>query len=205
MTQVLIIEDHQFMCDSLRELLEKEGTFQVAGTAVSADLAEVYCEKLHPELVLMDVCTEGGSSGISAAKRLRERWPDMKIIVMTGFDEVTYLPRAKAAGANGFLYKSRSLSSFLETVNKVMAGENCFGEPKTIPLPEGEKPLSDREMEILRLICSHMTTKEIAEELYISENTVKSHKSNILQKTGFSNTLDLAFYLITNGWINPRF
>ena len=205
MTKVLIVEDHESMCESLEKLLTEDGEFTVAGTVPSADFAELYCERLHPDLVFMDVCTDGGASGLAAAEKLHTRWPDLKIIVMTGFDEVSYLPRARAAGASGFVYKSRSLSTFLEAAKTVMAGGTSFPEPKKIPLPQGETPLSDREMEILRLICDHMTTKEIAQELMISENTVKFHRANMLQKTGFSKAVDLAFYMITNGWINPRF
>ena len=66
-------------------------------------------------------------------------------------------------------------------------------------------PLTDREMEILRLLCRHMTNREIASELFISENTVKYHKANMLAKTGFSTAVDLAFYMISNGWINPLY
>ena len=205
MTKVLIVEDHESMRDSLKTALAAEGGYEVVGELPSADFAELYCEKLAPDLVLMDVCTDGGASGISATKTLHERWPELRIIVMTGFDEVSYLPRAKAAGAKGFVYKSRSLGFFMDVVRKVMAGEECFPEPKKIPMPEGEAPLTPREMEVLRLICNHMTTKEIAQELFISVDTVKYHKANMLQKTGFSKTLDLAFYMITNGWINPRF
>ena len=111
---------------------------------------------------------------------------DIKIIVMTAFDEITYIPRAKAAGANGFVYKSKSLNYFLEVVKEVLAGGSSFPEPKTIPMPQGEAPLTEREMEVLRLMCRHMTNKEIARELFISENTVKYHKMNMLGKTGFS-------------------
>ena len=205
MTKVLIVEDHESMRDSLKAALAAEGGYEVVGELPSADFAELYCERLHPDLVLMDVCTDGGASGILATQKLHTRWPEIKIIVMTGFDEVSYLPRAKAAGASGFVYKSRSLDFFMEVVRTVMAGGTCFPEPKKFPMPEGEAPLTDREMEILRLICNHMTTKEIAQELYISADTVKYHKANMLQKTGFSKTVDLAFYMIINGWINPRF
>ena len=205
MTRVLIVEDHASMRDSLKAALTKEGGYSVVGELPSADFAEIYCERMRPELILMDVCTEGGASGLVATQKIHQRWPDTKIIVMTGFDEVSYLPRAKAAGASGFIYKSRSLSFFMEVVRKVMAGGTCFPEPKKIPMPKGEAPLTDREMEVLRLICRHMTSKEIAEELFISVDTVKYHKSNMLQKTGFSKAVDLAFYMITNGWINPRF
>ena len=205
MTNVLIVEDHESMCDSLRAVLSQDEEFRVIAEVPSADFAELYCEKMGPDLIFMDVCTEGGASGLAATEKIHARWPDIKIIVMTGFDEVSYLPRAKAAGASGFVYKSKSLHFFLEAAKTVMAGKTCFPEPKKIPLPQGETPLSDREMEVLRLICNHMTTKEIAQELFISENTVKYHKANMLQKTGFSKVVDLAFYMITNGWINPRF
>ena len=124
---------------------------------------------------------------------------------MTAFDEITYIPRAKVIGANGFIYKSKSLNYFLDVAKKVMEGETIFPEPKTILLPRGEAPLTDREMEVLRLMCKHMTNKEIAQELFISENTVKYHKANMLGKTGFSKAVDLAFYMISNGWINPLY
>ena len=74
-----------------------------------------------------------------------------------------------------------------------------------IRVPQGEAPLTEREMEILRLMCKHMTNKEIAAELYISEDTVKYHKKNMLAKTGFARSVDLAFYMISNGWINPLY
>ena len=205
MTKVLIVEDHASMRESLTMALSGAGDFQVVGEVPNADYALDFCERLRPDLGLMDVCTEGGASGLKAVGAIRERYAEMKIIVMTAFDEITYIPRAKAAGANGFVYKSRSLSYFLDVAREVMAGGSSFPEPKTIPMPQGEAPLTDREMEILRLICKHMTSKEIAEELYISENTVKYHKANMLGKTGFSKAVDLAFYMISNGWINPLY
>ena len=175
------------------------------GEVPNADYALDFCKHLRPDLVLMDVCTENGASGLKAVEAIRNSCEEVKIIVMTAFDEITYIPRAKAAGANGFVYKSRSLTYFLEATREVMAGGWVFPEPKTIPMPQGEAPLTDREMEVLRLMCKHMTNKEIAQELFISENTVKYHKMNMLGKTGFSKSVDLAFYMISNGWINPLY
>ena len=205
MIKILIVEDHESMRESLNTAFSATGEFTIIGEVPSADFAVFYCEKLHPDLVLMDVCTDGGASGLKAAQELRQKYPDIKIIIMTAFDEISYIPRAKAAGASGFVYKSRSLNFFIETARKVMNGESYFPEPKTIPMPQGEAPLTDREMEVLRLICRHMTNKEIAEELFISENTVKYHKANMLAKTGFTKAVDLAFYMISNGWINPLY
>ena len=205
MTNVLIVEDHVSMRESLTTALTAAGDFSVVGEVPNADYALDFCKHLHPELVLMDVCTEGGASGLKAVEAIRKTDPEVKIIVMTAFDEITYIPRARAAGANGFVYKSRSLHDFLEVARTVMPGGSSFPEPRTIPMPQGEAPLTDREMEVLRLMCRHMTNKEIAQELFISENTVKYHKMNMLGKTGFSKAVDLAFYMISNGWINPLY
>ena len=205
MTNVLIVEDHVSMRESLTTALTAAGDFSVVGEVPNADYALDFCKHLHPELVLMDVCTEGGASGLKAVESIRKTDPEVKIIVMTAFDEITYIPRARAAGANGFIYKSRSLHDFLEVARTVMAGGSSFPEPRTIPMPQGEATLTDREMEVLRLMCRHMTNKEIAQELFISENPVKYHKMNMLGKTGFSKAVDLAFYMISNGWINPLY
>jgi Response regulator containing a CheY-like receiver domain and an HTH DNA-binding domain len=205
MTSVLIVDDHESMRDSLITAFEKSGEFTISGSIPSAAFALAYCQKLKPQLVMMDVCTENGASGLDATLAIREHCPDVKIIVMTAFDEISYIPRAKTAGAHAFVYKSKSLDFFMEVVRNVLNDETYFPEPKTITMPEGEAPLTERELEILRLLCRHMTNKEIGDELFISENTVKYHKANMLAKTGFAKTVDLAFYMLSNGWINPLY
>lgn len=205
MTRILIVDDHVSIQEALSTAFDAQEDFAVVGTCSSAAYAPLYCEKLQPDLVFMDVCTEKGASGIEAVETLRRQFPKLKIIVMTAFEEVTYVPRARQAGADAFVYKSRSLSFFIETARGVVLGETFFPEPRAVPVPTGEAPLTDREMEILRLLCRHMTNREIASELFISENTVKYHKANMLAKTGFSTAVDLAFYMISNGWINPLY
>ena len=205
MVSVLIVDDHESMRDSLTFALEETGEFAITGSLPSAAYADAFCAKLRPDLVFMDVCTESGASGLDAAKRLLEKYPDIKIIVMTGFEEITYAARAKEAGAQAFVLKNKSLAFFIDLARRVMGGEICYPETRAIPAPVGEAPLTDREMEVLRLICKHMTSEEIAAELGISASTVKYHKANMLAKTGFAKTVDLAFYMITNGFINPLY
>lgn len=205
MYSVLIVDDHQSICDSLGNALTATGEFIVAGKLACAADALLYCEQLLPDLVLLDVCTEGGASGLDAARDIHTRFPDMRVIVMTGFDEITYAPRAREAGAHAFVFKSKSLDFFSEVASRVMRGETYYPQEKAIPLPAGGAPLTERELEVLRLMCKHMTSRQIAEELFISENTVKFHKANMLEKTGFSKSVELAFHMISNGWINPLY
>lgn len=109
MTKILIVDDHVSVQESLSTAFDAQEDFAVVGTCSSAAYAPLYCEKLQPDLVFMDVCTEKGASGIEAVETLRRQFPKLKIIVMTAFEEVTYVPRARQAGADAFVYKSRSL------------------------------------------------------------------------------------------------
>ncbi|NLT57986.1 MAG: response regulator transcription factor [Clostridiales bacterium] len=203
--RVLVVDDHESLRNSFEREFCPENGFEIVGSLACAALVEAECAVKRPDVVILDVCTEGGASGLGAAALILEKYPDMKVIVTTGFDEITYAPRARALGVHAFLYKSKSLGDFREAVRRVLAGETVFPEPRRIPVAEGESPLTDREMEILRLMCKHMSGKKIAEELFLSERTVKYHKANMLAKTGFDNGLDLAFYVVSNGWINPNF
>jgi len=205
MYKVLIVDDHESVQDSLSGVLCGTGEFSVVGRLHSAAHAELYCQKLQPDLVFMDVCTADRASGIEAAALIRKKHPGIKLIVMSGFDEITYGPRAKEAGAHAFVVKSESLGFFAEIAGRVMGGEIHFPVPQAVPVSVGEAPLTDREMEVLRLMCRHLTNREIAEKLYISESTVKYRKANMLAKTGFSKAVDLAFYMLSNGWINPLY
>ena len=203
--KVLIIDDHESMCDSLERKLKDSDDYKAVGRLANAALAELYCKKTKVDLIFMDVFTEGGASGLDAIGVLRSTFPDIKIIAMSGFDEITLARRAEEAGAHAFVYKSQSLDTFAETARLVMRGGTYFPEAKRLPMPKGECLFTPREMQILRFLCKHMTSKEIAAELNISENTVKFHKKNMLGKTGFSNCVDLAFYTISRGWINPLY
>ena len=122
MYKILIVDDHESMREALSMLFTNSSEFEVAGSIASAAYSLGYCRKLAPDLVFMDVCTEGGASGLEATKQIKAEMPDIKIIIMTAFDEISYIPRAKNAGANAFIYKSRSLSFFVDVVKDVMEG-----------------------------------------------------------------------------------
>lgn len=203
--RVLVVDDHQMVRDSFRQLFETMPGYQMVGDLASADDADLACRELKPQLVLLDVCTDRAASGLKAAKRLRDADEELMIIVMSGFDEISYAARARECGANAFVSKDNSMDFFAEVINEVMAGGEHFPEAEPLPMPRGEAPFTPREMDILKLLCQRKSRAEIAAELYISEMTVKRHVSNMLTKTGFHDSVELAFHVITHGWINPRF
>lgn len=205
MINVLIVDDHIALCDLFKKAFEGDENFYVIGELNEAALSPAFCKRKKPDLILMDVCADGKACGLDAAEEIKAAFPDIKIILMSGFDEISFIPRAKSIGAEGFIYKSESLDFFMKIAREVMEGKTYFPEPKHIPLPIGEMPFTKKEMTILRLICECKSRKEISDQLNISENTVKYHIANMLGKTGLTSTAELAVYVVSGGWINPRF
>ena len=154
----------------------------------------------------MDIQTkEEDTNGLHMAEIIKKDFPDIKILMMTGFDEISYLPRAKEIGVEGFILKSQSEDFFQEALDKVLIGEKVFPEEiPVIPVLEDNLPLSQREIEVLRLICEDYSNKEIANILSISESTVKRHIESLLRKTGKVGRAGLVAHAMIGGWINPE-
>ena len=203
--KILIVDDHKVMRDPLEREFCPENGFDVIGSIENAAFAEPYCARKHPDVIIMDVCTENGASGLEAAEKILKRFPKIKIIVTSGFDEVTYMPRAKKIGAHAFIYKTNGGEYYREAAMRVMNGAHVFPERKTIPLPQGEAPFTDREMEVLRLMCKGMTGQQVAEELLVSIKTVNRHIENMRQKAGVNSAMSLMSYVLSNGWVNPNY
>ena len=203
--KVLIVDDHESMRDLLAGEFSPENGFEVVGSIGNAADAEVFCLKKKPDLAILDVCTEEGSSGLDAAAKICGKHPEIKIIVTTGFGEITYAARAREIGVHAFVYKIKGAAYYLEVAKRILEGEVIFPEPKTIPVPQGEAPFTDREMEVLRLMCKYMSYANVSEELFINEKTVRRHMENMRLKSGFSTTMELLVHVLSNGWINPHF
>ena len=204
LTKVLIVDDHKSLRNSFEKEFCPDNGFKVVGSIGAAAQAEAECHSTRPDIVIMDVCTVGEISGLKAAEAIIKQNPKVKIIVTSGFEEISYIPRAKEIGAHAFVNKDSDLDYFREVAHRVLNGEYVFPEPKTIPLPTGEAPFSKREMEVLRLLCRQVSNQEIADELHISYNTVRRHIENMRQKAGFDTATELVIYVISNGWINPN-
>jgi len=205
LTKVMVVDDHISMRNLFEREFVPENGFAVTDSIGSAVDAAAFCSLSKPDLVIMDVCTENGASGLDATEEILKAFPKTKVIVTSGFDEITYMPRAREIGAHAFVYKINGVEYYREVAQRVMAGEYVFPEPKTIPPQMGEAPFTDREMEVLRLMCKCMSCQEIADELYISPKTVNRHIENMRQKAGVRSAMELMTYVLSNGWINPNY
>ena len=205
LTKILIVDDHKVMRDPLEREFCPENGFEVVGSIMSAAAAEDFCVVDRPDVIIMDVCTEYGASGLEAAEKILKRFPGVKVVMTSGFDEVTYMPRAKEIGAHAFIYKIEGVEYYREVALRVLRGEVVFPEQKNIPVLHGEAPFTPKEMEVLRLLCQYKTSQDIAAELIISDHTVRKHIENMRQKSGMKSAMDLVIYVLSNGWVNPNY
>ena len=194
MINVMIVEDDP-MAQKLLEIFVGENSgYQVVHTIESAAMAEFYCMVSPIDLILMDVCTAMNVSGLEAAEKIKSRFPNIKIIIITSQPECSFFDRARAAGVESFWYKTASAEEILTVMDRTMAGENIY--PDTTPsLKLGDatsEKFSDRELEVLRLVVAGETDAVIAEKLFMSVRTVKQHIQSMRDKTGFRNRTELA-------------
>ncbi|MCI1653727.1 MAG: response regulator transcription factor [Lachnospiraceae bacterium] len=192
--KVLVVED-QAMPRHLFELfIEQSERYQLVKSLESAELADIYCLKNPVDLILMDVLTKNGSSGLKAAERIKRKKPDIRIIIVTSMPEYSWMERARSIGVESFWYKDISKEPILSLMDRTMAGESVYPDAP----PEVEIGLttsasfSVRELEILREMTGGYKNSEIAEHLYLSVNTVKKYIQCMLDKTGFHTRTELA-------------
>ena len=150
----------------------------------------------------MDVCTDNDSSGIVAARHVKGRWPRVRVVIMTGMPDITFVRQTREAGADSFVYKNVGTKDLLAVIRSTMDGYSTFPIPKEADLAAGG--LTDDEIEVLRLVCEAKSRKEIAAELFLSEGTVKRRISEILVKTGYDSIMKLAVDAVAKGYIVPR-
>ena len=202
MIRVMIVDDQAMLRDSLRVAIGQEHDMAVVASLSDASEAPAVVERLGPDLVLMDVCTEGGQSGIAAVRRIKAAHPTVRCIVMTGMPEVTFVEQARESGADGFVYKNVGTRELLALLRSTMAGYQTFpNAPAQDQLVSG---LTSDEMGVLRLVCEAKSRREIAEELFLSEGTVKRRISEILAKTGYDSIMRLAVDVVSRGYVVPR-
>lgn len=207
MIKVLIVEDDPMAQKLLETFIENSGRYKVAGSIVSAGFAETYCLKHSVDLVLMDICTALGVSGLEISTKIKKMKPDIKIIIITSQPECDFINRAKSGGVDSFWYKSSDEREILELMDRTMAGESIY--PDSTPrLQIGNAwntEFTPRQLEVLRELTSGDTNAEIAKRLGISPTTVRDYIQQMLEMTGLQNRTSLAVAADKSGLVNRNY
>lgn len=205
MIKVLLVEDRKMSRDSIIGYMKDSDRYELAAQTASAGMAEMLCMQNHIDLVLMDVCTANNEDGIEATAVIKRHFPGIKVIIVTGMTTVDLLDRARAAKADSFWYKEIEGDELLDVMDRTMNGEHIY--PDNPPLVQignmTSVEISDRELEVLRLMAKGNTDQVIAEKLYVSVSAVRYHITQLLQKTGYENRVRLIADLINKDFIVP--
>ena len=201
MIKILLVDDQKILLEGLVKILAPLDDIKVVGTCTLSELAEEACIRLAPDLVLMDICMEGRTSGIQICARLKKQFPNLRVVLMTGMQEVAFLDWAKDAGADSFIYKESSGEAFAACIRATMQGRRIYPSAAAGCVFGGtDNPLTEREIAILQRICRNMNYDEIAAELGITKRTVNFHIGNMLAKTGYKSIVGLAVEATERGY-----
>ncbi len=200
---VTLVDDHEVVRRGLRALLDAQEDLEVVGEAASADEAVRRVGYDSPDVVVMDVRLPDGS-GVEACREIRSQWPGTKVLMLTSFADEEALFASVMAGASGYVLKQIQSDTLIESIRAVGRGESLLDPAMTervfrkIRGEQDDDPLLARltgqERKILDLIAMGMTNREIADEMYLAEKTVKNYVSNLLAKLGMSRRSEAAAY-----------
>lgn len=211
--KVMITDDHSLIREGLKQLLELEGDFQVIAEACDGiDCMEKLKEQI-PDVLLLDI-NMPRMNGLEVLQKIKDEKIDVKILVLTVHNEVEYLLKAVDIGINGYLLKDSESSELKKAILSVVDGEDYI-QPSLIPVlnakmidrdmdSEKIEKLTKRELEVLKLLAVGMYNKGVADELHISERTVKNHVSSIFKKIDVSDRTQAAVFAIRNNLISIR-
>ncbi|PDY47953.1 DNA-binding response regulator [Bacillus pseudomycoides] len=211
---ILIVDDHAIVRQGLNTLFTIQSDFQVVGEAENGEIATALAAELVPDIVLMDLVMPG-TNGIEAIRMIKQVSPRSQVIVLTSYHEDEYIFPALRAGAISYVLKDIEPNQLVETVRRGVQGESIMhprvaarvvteirATKQASPNPFSE--LSERELEVLRLIARGLTNAEIAKGLFISEKTVKGHVSNILSKLHMLDRTKAAVFAWEQGYMCPN-
>ena len=205
---ILIADDHAVVREGLRALITTKPGMEVVGEAADGIEAISQARSLQPDVILLDMVMPH-KDGLQAIKEIKQQNPKTRILVLTSFDDDERVFSAIKAGALGYLLKDSSPQQLLEAIQDVYHGRSSLHPAIALKvirelsqpsdLPPTEEPLTEREMETLRLIAQGLTNQEIGDKLAISERTVGKHVSNILDKLHLANRTQAALYALRRG------
>lgn len=212
--RVLIVDDHAVLRSGLAVLLNARPDLEVVGEAGSGEEAIDKVASLQPDVLLLDIAMPG-MGGLEAARLIRKQAPNVRIIVLTMYNDEAYLRQFLEAGVSGFILKRAADTELVDAIRAVHRGESVVYPALMEGLidsylsrapvrhePESAQGLSAREIEILRLVACGQTARQISNQLLISVNTVESHRANIMRKLGLHSRVQLFRYALEAGLLN---
>ena len=194
MWNVLIVDDQNTSRHLMEMMVEGSSDYKLVKAIPLAKMADIYALTMPVDLIIMDVVMAEGPSGLEAAEKIKKSKPEIKILLVTSMPEVSFMERAKSIGVDSFWYKETDESPLLNVMDRTMAGENVYPDnPPEVTLGLAKSSeFTERELEVLRIITTGATNGAVADELGISENTVKAHVRSMLEKTGYQSRTELA-------------
>ncbi len=208
MIRLMIADDHQLIIDGIRSTLGGAADIEVVGEALHGYQVLKKLESgLRPDIILMDI-NMPGLDGLDCTRQVKKKYPDIRIIALSQYDEKRFVKRMVKNGASGYLLKDAGREEIEKAVRAVYGGQRYFSGSLSIRLIEQElkeenisglfPKLSEREKEVLILICKGLSSQEISEKLFISLHTVENHRANLMHKTGTGNTASLVKWAVEN-------
>lgn len=214
MIRLLVVDDQNLICQGLKAMLELEPDMEVVGTAEHGEAAIEQVAILQPDLVLMDVRMPV-MDGRAATREICQQFPEVKVIVLSTFDDDQYIADSMRAGAKGYLLKDMPCEELVQSIRLAHRGytqlapgllDKLMGSTPDSCQSNSESASQDlsaftpREQEVLRLISSGITNREIAQQLYIAEGTVKTHVTHLLTRLDLRNRSQLAIFASSIDW-----
>ena len=215
-TRILLAEDHNTVREGIKMLVNAQPDMQVVGEAADGRAAIAKTRELLPDLLVMDISMPE-LNGLKATEKLRQEFPDLKILTLTRHTDDGYLQQLIKAGVNGYVLKQSAPTELINAIRTVTSGKSYVDSELTHkvlggyagrtagPLRgEGSGHISDRESEVLRLIAWGYSNKEIAARLELSVKTVEAHKSNAMRKLNMRSRIEIVRYAILQGWLEEE-
>jgi two-component system response regulator DesR len=199
--RILLAEDQAMVRSALISLIELEDDIAVVGEAGRGDEAVTLVTKLRPDVAVLDIDMPG-LDGITACAQIHEIVPECACLVLTALGKPGTLQRALRAHARGFIVKHAPADQLIDAIRAVAAGQRIVDTTLAVAALEEERiPVTDRELEVVRLIAQGSSVKEIALRLYLSEGTVRNYTSNLMAKCGVRNRVELVRMATDRGWV----
>ena len=201
-SRVIIIEDHPVLCSGLRQLIDNQPDLACVGVADNVLDAKRLVDQCKPDLVVLDLRLKGGDA-LDFIKTLRVEHREVKVLVLSQYDELIFAERALRAGASGYIMKENATDEVLRALRKVLTGDLYFSErvaaalvqrmlrEKPIASRDGVERLSDREMQVFQLLGASYSPREIAEQFHLSRKTIETHCEKIKHKLNLHNAAEL--------------